>query len=233
MKRPVRTYRRVLAVSLVAFMLLVVAGGTALATRPVYPPAKKLPLVEDHFGTKVADPYRWLEKADDPETVKWVDAQNALTRSRLDSPRREAIKKRLTGLVNFARVGVPEAQGGRYFYSRNRGLQNQSVIYVRESLTGPERILLDPNALSPDGTVALTTTAPTLDGALFGYALSRSGSDQQELHVRDVRTGKDLPDRIQWAKFTGITWTPDNKGFYYTRFPQPGSVPADQLNYFA
>jgi prolyl oligopeptidase len=233
MERHLRACRSALVASPVAFMLFLLAGENALATRPVYPPAKKLPLVEDHFGTKVADPYRWLEKADDPETVKWVDAQNALTRSRLDSPRREAIKKRLTQLVDFARVGVPEGQGGRYFYSRNRGLQNQSVIYVREGLNGAERVLLDPNVLSPDGTVALSATGPTLDGALFGYGLSKSGSDRQELHVRDVRTGKDLPDHLQWAKFTSFTWTPDNKGFYYTRFPQPGSVPPEHENYFS
>src|SRR5262249_12231395 len=128
---------------------------------------------------------------------------------------------------------VPEKQGNRYFFARNSGLQNQSVLYVREGLTGPERVLLDPNALSPDGTVAVSATAPTQDGALLGYGLSRSGSDREELFVRDWPPGKDLPDRIQWAKFTGITWTPDHSGFYYTRFPQPGTVPAGDENYFS
>src|SRR6185503_12027116 len=145
----------------------------------------------------------------------------------LDGPRRDAIKARLTELLDFPRVSVPEKQGTRYFFSRNSGLQNQSVLYVREGLEGQERILLDPNALSADGTVALTGTAPTQDGALLGYSLSRSGSDRQEIYVRDVTTGKVL------AKFTAIIWTPDKAGFYYTRFPQPGSVPAGDENYFA
>ena len=208
-------------------------SGRAADGRPAYPPAKKDAVVQDYNGVKVADPYRWLEKADDADTVRWVEAENALTRSYVDGPRREAIKTRLTELLNFPRVSVPEKQGNRYFFSRNSGLQNQSVVYVREGLTGPERVLLDPNTLSPDGTVALAATAPTQDGALFGYGLSKSGSDREELFVRDVATGKDLPDKIQWAKFTGITWTLDHSGFYYTRFPQPGSVPAGDENYFA
>jgi prolyl oligopeptidase len=172
-------------------------------------------------AVKVADPYRWLEDAADPETVKWVEAENALTRSYLDGPRRDAIKARLTELLDFPRVSVPEKQGTRYFFTRNSGLQNQSVLYVREGLEGQERILLDPNALSADGTVALTGTAPTQDGALLGYSLSRSGSDRQEIYVRDVATGKDLPDKVL-AKFTAIVWTPDKAGFYYTRFPAAG-----------
>jgi prolyl oligopeptidase len=213
--------------------LVPAAVSTAADGRLAYPAARKDAVVQEYGSVKVADPYRWLEKADDPDTVRWVDAENALTRSYLDSPRREAIKARLTELVNYPRVSVPEKQGNRYFFARNSGLQNQSVIYVREGLTGPERVLLDPNALSPDGTVALSASAPTQDGTLFGYGLSKSGSDREELFVRDVATGKDLPDRIQWAKFTGITWTPDHSGFYYTRFAQPGTVAAADENYFA
>src|SRR5438105_2671338 len=207
--------------------------GPAWAARLSYPPAKKADVVQDYNGVKVADPYRWLETADDPETVRWVEAENALTRSYLDSPTRETIKTRLTALIDYPRVSVPEKQGHRYFFTRNTGLQNQSVLCVREGLAGPERVLLDPNALSADGTVALVATAPTRDGALLGYSLSRSGSDRQEIYVRDVATGKDLPDKIEWAKFTGITWTPEHGGFYYTRFPQPGTVAAGEENYFA
>jgi prolyl oligopeptidase len=203
------------------------------ADRPKYPAARLSPVVQDYGGLKVADPYRWLESADDPETVAWVDAENALTRSFLDGPRREAIKARLTELVNYPRVSVPEKQGRRYFFTRNSGLQNQSVLYVREGLDGPERLLLDPNTLSADGTVALVVTAPTQDGTLLGYGLSRSGSDREELYVRDVATGKDLPDKVLWARFSGITWTPDKSGFYYTRYPQPGSVPAGDESYFS
>ena len=208
------------------------APCTVRAEKPKYPPAKQGAIVQDYGGVKVPDPYRWLENADDPDTVRWVDAENALTRSYVDGPRREAIKARVTALLDFPRVSVPEKQGPRYFFTRNSGLQNQSVLYVREGLDGPERVLLDPNALSADGTVALVGTAPTQDGALLGYSLSRSGSDRQEIYVRDVATGKDLPDKVL-AKFTGIVWTPDKTGFYYTRFPQPGSVPAGDENYFA
>jgi len=217
--------------------VMVLVGSVAIsatvgAEKPKYPPAKQGAIVQDYGAVKVADPYRWLENADDPDTVRWVEAENALTRSYVDGPRREAIKARITALLDFPRVSVPEKQGTRYFFTRNSGLQNQSVLYVREGLDGPERVLLDPNALSADGTVALVGTAPTQDGALLGYSLSRSGSDRQEIYVRDVATGKDLPDKVL-AKFTGIVWTPDKTGFYYTRFPQPGSVPAGDENYFA
>jgi prolyl oligopeptidase len=221
------------AVAVALALIPAATSGRAADGRLSYPPAKKDAVIQEYARVKVADPYRWLEKADDPDTVRWVEAENALTRSYLDGPRREAIKTRVTELLNFPRVSVPEKQGNRYFFARNSGLQNQSVVYVREGPTGDERVLLDPNTLSPDGTVALAATAPTQDGALFGYGLSKNGSDREELFVRDVTTGKDLPDKIQWAKFTGITWTPDNAGFYYTRFPQPGSVPAGDENYFA
>src|SRR6266850_3579679 len=197
-----RTVCRILALAFAG----AIASASARADKPTYPPAKKGPIVQDYGAVKVADPYRWLESADDPETARWVDAENALTRSYLDGPRREAIKARLTELLDYPRVSVPEKQGSRYFFTRNSGLQNQSVLYVREGLAGSERVLLDPNVLSPDGTVALVGTAPTQDGALLGYSLSRSGSDRQEIYVRDVATGKDLPDKVQWAKFTAILW---------------------------
>jgi len=214
------------------FVLVGASATVARAEKPKYPPAKQGAIVQDYGAVKVPDPYRWLENADDPDTIRWVEAENALTRSYVDGPRREAIKARITALLDFPRVSVPEKQGTRYFFTRNSGLQNQSVLHVREGLDGPERVLLDPNALSADGTVALVGTAPTQDGALLGYSLSRSGSDRQEIYVRDVATGKDLLDKVL-AKFTGIIWTPDKTGFYYTRFPQPGSVPAGDENYFA
>jgi prolyl oligopeptidase len=205
-------------------------GGDA-QSRLAYPPARKAAVVDDYNGVKVADPYRWLENADDPETVAWVDRQNALTRSLLDRPERETIKKRLTELFNYPRLSVPTRRGDRYFYSRNTGLQNQSVLFVREG-NAPERVLLDPNTLSPDGTVALHSTMTTRDGSLLAYTLSRSGSDREEIYVRDVATGKDLPDKLLWAKFTSLTWTPDKSGLYYQRFPIPGSVPPSDVNYF-
>jgi prolyl oligopeptidase len=226
---------RLLAIAGAVLLAAAVAllAPAARADRPKYPPARASDVVQDFGGVKVADPYRWLENADDPETARWVEAENALTRSYLDSPRRDAIKARLTQLIDYPRVSVAEKQGTRYFFTRNSGLQNQSVLYVREGLRGSERVLLDPNTLSPDGTVALDFTVPTQDGALVGYSLSRSGSDRQELYVRDVATGKDLPDKVMWAKFSALAWTPDKSGFYYSRYPQPGTVPAGDENYFS
>ncbi|HXB54210.1 MAG TPA: prolyl oligopeptidase family serine peptidase [Vicinamibacteria bacterium] len=209
--------------------VLALAGAGGLR----YPAARKADVVDDYHGTKVADPYRWLERADDPETARWVEAENDLTRSLLEGPPREAIKKRLQELYDYPRVGLPEALNGRYFYTRNSGLQNQSVLFVREGIAGPERVLLDPNTLSPDGTVALTMTSVTRDGSLMAYTLSRSGSDRQEIFVREVLTGRDRPDHLLWAKFTSLAWTPNNDGFYYTRYPVPGTVPSGDENYYA
>jgi prolyl oligopeptidase len=180
----------------------------------------------------MGDPYRWLEKADDPSTVSFVEAENALTRSMLDRPEREAIRARITELFDYPKISIPTKKGKYYFFSKNTGLQNQSVRYVQEGLDGEPRVLIDPNTLSPDGTVALSNFSPSEDGELLGYAISRSGSDRQEIYVRDVKTAKDLPDKLIWVKFTGISWTPDKKGFFYTRFPEPGTVPAGDEHYF-
>jgi prolyl oligopeptidase len=216
-----------------AFLVLATAAAFAgdARSRLAYPPARKAAVVDDYNGVKVADPYRWLENADDPETAAWVEKQNTLTRSLLDRPERETIKKRLTELVDYPRLSVPTKRGQRYFYTRNSGLQNQSVLFVRDG-NAPERVLLDPNTLSPDGTVALHSTSSTRDGSLLAYALTRSGSDREEIYVKDVATGRDLPDKLLWAKFTTVIWSPDKTGFYYQRFPVPGSVPAGDENYF-
>ena len=218
--------------------ILVAAALTAVTaqTEPSkmnYPDAPPSSVVDDYFGTKVADPYRWLEEADSPQTTRWVDAENALTRSVLDGPDREVIKKRLSELYDYPRVSVPTRKGNRYFYTRNPGLLNQAVLYVREVPSGAERVLLDPNTLTADGTAALTAASTSRDGALLAYGISRSGSDRQEILVRDVATGQDRPDRLQWVKFTSISWTKDGAGFYYMRFPAPGSVPKGDENYFA
>jgi prolyl oligopeptidase len=190
-------------------------------------------VVDTYHGTKVPDPYRWLEDADAPETVNWVDAQNALTRAFVDGPDRVALEKRLTDLYDYPRTGIPTKRGSRYFFTHNTGLQNQSVLYVQDGLKGERRVLLDPNELAPDGTVALTALAINDDGARIAYGLSKSGSDWQELFVRDVATAKDHADHLKWAKFfTTITWLKDGSGFYYTRFPEPGTVPAGEEHYF-
>jgi prolyl oligopeptidase len=215
--------------------MLIAVTGLAAQTKPMkpsYPPAHTADIVDDYHGTKVADPYRWLEDADDPATATWVAAQNALVRKHLDGADRDTIRKRLAELRDFARTGTPAQHGQRYFVTKNTGLQNQDVLYVHDGLAGTPRLLLDPNTLSSDGTTALTDVTPTDDGALMAYALSTHGSDRQEVFVRDVATGKDLPDTLQWVKFTSISWLKDKSGFYYTRFPKPGSVPADDENYF-
>jgi prolyl oligopeptidase len=199
-----------------------------------YPPTRKGEVVDDYHGVKVADPYRWLEEIDSEETKQWIEAQNKLTFSYLAQiPARERIKERLTNLWDYEKFGVPFKEGGRYFYNRNEGLQNQSVLYVAESLNAPPRVLLDPNTLSSDGTIALSGLNVSEDGKYLAYSLSSGGSDWQEWKVREVATGNDLSDRIEWSKFSGAAWTHDHKGFFYSRYPEPKSGEELQgANYF-
>jgi prolyl oligopeptidase len=193
-------------------------GGAPLS----YPVAKKVDQTDDYHGTRVADPYRWLEDANSAETKAWVDAENKVTQSWLAQiPQREAIRQRLTQLWNYERYGVPYKEGGRYFFSRNDGLQNQAVLYTMKSLQDAPRVLLDPNTLAADGTVALAGTAVSPDGKLLAYSTAASGSDWNEIRVRDVDTGKDLEDHIQWVKFSNTAWTHDGKGFFYSRYDAP------------
>jgi prolyl oligopeptidase len=198
-----------------------------------YPVARKSDQVDDYHGVKVADPYRWLEDLDSEETRKWVDEQNKLTFAYLgEIPARNTIKERLTKLWNFEKYGPPFKEGNRYFYTRNSGLQNQSVLYSVNSLDAQPEVLLDPNTLSADGTVALSGTAVSDDGKLLAYSLSASGSDWQEWKVRDVATGKDLTDHLKWVKFSGASWTSDGAGFYYSRYDEPKSDSLKATNYF-
>ncbi|RIK77059.1 MAG: hypothetical protein DCC68_18095 [Planctomycetota bacterium] len=199
-----------------------------------YPVTQKGDQTDDYHGTKVADPYRWLEEPDSDETKAWVEAQNKATFGYLESlPERETLRKRLTELWNYERYGIPRQRGGRYFYERNDGLQNQSVLYVADSLDAEPRVLLDPNTLSKDGTIALSATATSDDGKLMAYATSGGGSDWREWRVRDVATGKDLDDHIKWSKFSGASWSTDNQGFYYSAYdaPKEGEVLTGS-NYF-
>jgi prolyl oligopeptidase len=194
----------------------------AWGEKPAYPPTKKGELVETIHGTPVADPYRWLEDDNSAATKAWVEAQNAVTFGYLKSiPQREAIGRRLTQMWNYERYGVPFVRGGRYFYTRNDGLQNQSVLYWSESVEGSPKVLLDPNTLSSDGTVALTATDVTDDGRLLAYGLAVAGSDWQEIKVRDVAGGKDLADHIKWVKFSRPSWTKNGKGLFYSRYDEP------------
>ncbi|MCA9689109.1 MAG: prolyl oligopeptidase family serine peptidase, partial [Myxococcales bacterium] len=190
--------------------------------RFTYPETRQGDVVDDYHGTKVADPYRWLEEPDSPETRAWVDAQNKVTFGLLESiPEREAIRARLTELWNYERYGLPHREGDSYFFSKNDGLQDQSVIYVTPSLDAAPRVFLDPNKLSADGTVALGSIEASHDGKLVAYGLQSAGSDWEEFHVRDVATGEDLPDLIKWSKFSEVSWTADNKGFFYARYDAP------------
>ncbi|HEX4947500.1 MAG TPA: prolyl oligopeptidase family serine peptidase [Blastocatellia bacterium] len=199
-----------------------------------YPKAKKVDQVDNYHGTKVSDPYRWLENPDAPESRAWIEAQNKLTFSFLDQiPERARIKERLTKLWNYEKYSSPFKEGERYFFSKNDGLQNQSVLYTTDSLDGTPRVLLDPNALSKDGTVALSGLAISRDGKLMTYALASAGSDWQEWKVRDVQTGKDLDDLMKWSKFSGASWTADHKGFYYSRYDEPNEkTKLEDANYF-
>jgi len=199
----------------------------------VYPRAKTVEQVDDYHGVKIADPYRWLEDTDSADTHDWVEAENKLTFSYLDQiPYRGAIRERLLKLWNYERFTVPEQEGGRYFYTHNTGLQNQNVVLVAESLNAEPRLLIDPNSFSSDGTVALSGNAITDDGKLMAYGTEASGSDWQEWHVRDVSTGKDLPDDIKWVKFSGASWTKDDKGFFYSRYDEPKEAALREANYF-
>ncbi|HEX3462967.1 MAG TPA: prolyl oligopeptidase family serine peptidase [Candidatus Elarobacter sp.] len=189
-----------------------------------YPDAPRVDQIDEYFGTRVADPYRWLEDVDSPETQRWIAAQNELTESVLATvPRRQAICARLTEVWDYERRSVPERTGALYAYFRNTGLQNQAVLYVTRDLAEPGRVLLDPNTLSPDGTVALSGSAFSDDGARLAYSISSSGSDWQEWHVRDVATGSDLADVVKWSKFSGASWNRDGSGFYYSRYDEPPS----------
>jgi prolyl oligopeptidase len=203
-------------------LLLCAATGFAEIPKLSYPATRRVDVADDYHGTKVADPYRWLEDDNSPETTAWVEAQNKVTFGFLEATReRPKIRERLKALWNYERFGIPREDGGRYFFTRNSGLQNQAVLLVAESLDAEPRTLLDPNTLSDDGTVSLGAWSPSDDGQRIAYSLSRSGVDWQEWRVRDVATGCDLDDLVKWSKFSGASWTKDGTGFFYSRFDEP------------
>ncbi|MCE1203425.1 MAG: prolyl oligopeptidase family serine peptidase [Holophagaceae bacterium] len=203
-------------------MALAVTAALSAQTPLTYPPTRKADVVDDFFGTKVADPYRWLEDDNSAETKAWVEAQNKVTFGYLaEIPQREKIRERITKLWDFEKYSAPFKRGKRYFYSYNTGLQNQAVLYVTEDPKAQGRVLLDPNTLSKDGTVALSGISLTEDGRLMAYSVSVAGSDWQTWKVREVATGKDLSDEIQWSKASGASWRKDGSGFYYSRYEAP------------
>ncbi len=194
----------------------------AIAAKLKYPVPPKSDQVDDYHGVKIADPYRSLENADAPSTEKFVEQENALTFGYLAKlPGREAIQKQLTALWNYEKFDGFQKAGNHYFYFRNSGLQNQPVLYVADSLTGPARVLLDPNTYRKDGTAALSGESISWNGKLLAYAVAQAGSDWSEWRVRDVATAKDSLDLIQWTKSSPISWTADDRGFYYSRYPEP------------
>ncbi|RJG57672.1 S9 family peptidase [Sphingobium terrigena] len=189
-----------------------------------YPAAKRLDLIEDHFGVKVADPYRWLENdlRADPAVRDWVAQENALTRRYIDGlPGRAALKARMQALLSHGRYTVPRKAGGRYFYGYNKGLQNQTPLYVREGLDGPQRLLIDPNDWAKDGASALAEWTPSPDGRTLAFAVQEAGSDWRTLRLLNVDTGKVLDDRIEWVKFSTLAWDGRGEGFFYSRYPAP------------
>ena len=199
-----------------------------------YPTVTKSDQIDNYHGTVVADPYRALEDPDTEETKAWVEAQNQVTFSYLNEiSAREKIKQRLTKLWDYEKYGTPFKEGESYFYFKNDGLQNQSVLYTLPTLESEPRVLLDPNQLSEDGTVALSGIAISENGQLLAYGLSSSGSDWQEWKVRDIATGEDLQDHLQWIKFSGAAWTHDHQGFFYSRYDEPNEkTKLEDVNYY-
>ncbi|CUU08565.1 Prolyl oligopeptidase, N-terminal beta-propeller domain [Candidatus Thermokryptus mobilis] len=213
------------------FLLAILITFSAFAQKLSYPPTKTVDVVDDYHGFKVQDPYRWLEDFESDEVKRWVDEQNRLTFDFIRStPFYDKIKNRLTELMNYPRYSVPVKAGERYFFFKNDGLQNQSVLFMREGLKGKDILVIDPNKFSEDGTVALMNLSYSKDGRFLAYGVSTSGSDWQEIRIRDVLTGKDYDEVLKWCKFSSIAWLPDNSGFYYNRFPEPGTVPKGEEN---
>lgn len=188
-----------------------------------YPETRRVAQVDEQFGVKVADPYRWLENdvRTDPEVAKWVADQNVVTNAYLATlPGRDIFAARLKALLDYERFGVPVKKGGRYFYSRNAGLQNQAVLYVRDSVDGQGRVLIDPNGWSKDGATALAEWSASEDGKKLAYAVQDGGTDWRTVKVLDVATGA-VSDTVEWVKFSGLSWAKDGSGFFYSRFAAP------------
>jgi prolyl oligopeptidase len=187
-----------------------------------YPSARRADVFDDYFGTKVSDPYQWMEDLNSAELKRWVDAENALAFGYLNGlQQRDTLKARITELWNYPKVTPPRYEGGHWFYSRNTGLQRQSVIFMRETLDGPETVVLDPNSLSMDGSIALSAFVPAPDGRHFAYGQSQGGSDWSTYYVRQLGAGSDLPDVIRRVRSLSVAWTKDGKGFFYGRYPEP------------
>ncbi len=199
-----------------------------------YPSTPRQDIIETYHGIKVQDPYRWLEDPNSPESKAWIKAQNKITFDYLEKlPAREKIKQRLTQLWNYEKYGIPFKEGDRYFYFKNDGLQNQSVLYTLKDLNDDPKVLLDPNTLSPDGTIALAGLSISKNAQYLAYGLSISGSDWVEWKVKNIQTGEDLSDHLKWIKFSGVSWTHDHQGFFYSRYDEPNeTTKLEDSNYY-
>ncbi len=218
---------------LIAAVILLTAAAPPRSIH--YPESRRVDHVDTDHGTAVPDPYRWLETdvRESTEVAAWVEAQNEITFGYLrDIPERARIEERLTELWNYERYGTPFKAGPRYCFSRNDGLQNQSVVYIAESLAAEPRVLFDPNAWSADGTVALGGMSFSDDGRYAAYSVAEAGSDWQTWRVRDVESGEDLADEIRWVKFSGAAWTLDGRGFFYSRYEEPSGAGHQTVNKF-
>ena len=204
-------------------MILSTSCSSADSSQPLaYPDARQDGVVDDYHGTKVADPYRWMEALDSEEVARWVAAENAVTEPYLAAlPLRAHFNRRLTELWDYPRVDIPVVEGGEMFYARNSGLQRQAPIFVRSGLDVPARLVIDPNVISEDGSVSLAQWMPSPDGKLLAYGLSEGGADWRTIRVRDIASGTDLPGEVRWMRFSAISWTKDSKGFFYSRYPEP------------
>lgn len=205
-----------------------------MSSRFSYPISRQQAQIDNYHGMEVADPYRWLEDLESEATKAWVEAQNDITFSYLSEVSvRENIRERITELWNYEKYSIPFKEGERYFYFKNDGLQNQSVLYTLKNLDDTPEVLLDPNTLSEDGTIALAGLAISENGEFLAYGLSSSGSDWIEWKVREIESKKDLSDRIEWVKFSGASWTHDNQGFFYSRYDEPDpNKQFEDVNYF-
>ncbi len=199
-----------------------------------YPPSHRSDHCDRYHGVAIADPYRWLEDPKSAASRDWIEAQNQLTNEYLTQlPGRQVLQQRLTQLWNYERYSAPFKRGGRYFFYKNDGLQNQSVLYTLPDLDAEPRVLLDPNTLSVDGTIALQGIAVSENGAYLAYGLAQGGSDWMEWRVKQIETGEDLGDRIQWVKFSGVAWTHDHQGFFYSRYDEPDeATKLEAVNYY-
>jgi prolyl oligopeptidase len=212
-------------------LLLIATASFADAKKPAYPPSKIEEVTDTLHGVKITDPYRWLEDGATPAAKEWTEKQNAFTRDWLDKTAgRDKLRAKLDAMLDVGTISVAVPRAGRIFYTKREGKQNQPILYVE--MDGKTKVVVDPNPLSKDGTVTLDWWFPNKDGKLVAYGLSSGGSEQSTLHVRDVDAGKDLNDKIERTRAASLAWTPDTKGFYYTRYPKPGDVPKGDERYY-